>query len=119
MQQIGDRYFPFGSLLLNDENGAVTRAISKEYKNEAESINTEILTRWLQGQGKKPVTWSTLIKVLNDIELLQLAKTIEEQYKCGMKNQIQALTKEKVELQQQLDMKERTISQLQQEVRAE
>lgn len=116
MQQIGGAYSRFGALLLNDDSGAITEAIIKQHKSDICEINTEILKKWLQGQGKKPVTWSTLIEVLKDIKLSELAKAIKE--KCGM-NQLQALTKEKVELQQQLDMKEKTIRQLQEEVRAQ
>ena len=58
--------------------GAVTSAIVREHYHKAEEINQAILTRWLQGQGKQPVTWSTLIDVLNDIGLSELTQMIQE-----------------------------------------
>ena len=48
----------------------------KNYNN-AEQINTEILQEWLTGRGKQPVTWTTLVEVLRDIELSALASDIE------------------------------------------
>ena len=49
------------------------------FKNhyDAEQINTEILQEWLSGRGKQPVTWTTLVEVLHDIELSTLAGDIE------------------------------------------
>ena len=48
-----------------------------KHLNDAERINKEILERWLVGTGKKPVTWTTLVEVLRDIELSILADDIE------------------------------------------
>ena len=76
VEQIGTRYSRLGPLLLNDHTGAVTSAIVAEYQQNAYAINQEILTRWLQGRGKWPVTWSTLIDVLRDVGLSQLAHII-------------------------------------------
>ena len=36
----------------------------------------EILEEWITGRGKRPVTWSTLIEVLHDIELSTLAREL-------------------------------------------
>ena len=77
VKQIGTHYTSLGPQLLNDDNGAVTTAITNEHKEKADAINQEILTRWLRGQGKKPVTWSTLIDVLRDVELSELADEIQ------------------------------------------
>ena len=78
MEQIGTHYSKLGPLLLNDDTGAVTNVIVSQYQHDADAINQEILTRWLQGQGKQPVTWSTLIDVLNDIGLSELTEMIQE-----------------------------------------
>ena len=56
VQQIGTHYPILGPLLLNDDTGAVTSAIVSQYQRDAEAINQEILTRWLQGQGKESLT---------------------------------------------------------------
>ena len=44
---------------------------------DAEQVNIAILQEWLIGRGKKPVTWTTLVEVLRDIELSTLAGDIE------------------------------------------
>ena len=46
-------------------------------QNHNNNINKEILSKWLQGLGKQPVTWSKLIEVLRDIDLNSLANDIE------------------------------------------
>ena len=37
----------------------------------------EVLRQWINGRGKQPVIWKTLIEVLHDIELSTLAREIE------------------------------------------
>ena len=76
LDQIGTRYWDLGVLLLNDDTGVITQAIVNQYHEDA-SINREIIKRWIQGQGM-PVEWATLIEVLNDIGLTELACEIEK-----------------------------------------
>ena len=45
--------------------------------NDAEQINMEIFRQWINGRGKHPITWKTLVEVLRDIELNVLAGEIE------------------------------------------
>ena len=78
LEEIGSNYREFGALLLEDKAGTVTEAIVKEHKCDAKAINWEILRNWLEGKGKKPVEWSTLVKVLNDIRLSELANEMEQ-----------------------------------------
>ena len=40
-------------------------------------INLRILQEWLDGRGKQPVTWTTLVQVLEDIEMSSLANQIK------------------------------------------
>ena len=77
IDQIGIHYWKLGVLLLNDDTGAVTQAIVEQYREDATKINREILQRWTQGSGKLPVEWATLIEVLKDIGLMELAREIE------------------------------------------
>ena len=79
MDQIGTNYWDLGILLLNDAKGAVTKTIIDQYHEDAAKINREILRRWIQGQGM-PVEWATLIGVLEDIELKELAREIKKEY---------------------------------------
>ena len=66
-----------GIHLLNDGDGAKTSVIENNFKGDLYRISLEIFTCWLQGQGRKPVTWATLVSVLKDIDLLILASEIE------------------------------------------
>eukprot|EP00731_Ephydatia_muelleri_P011858 Em0006g752a len=63
-EQIGANYFKFGIFLLEDSNGAIVTALENEHLKNAERINVAILQKWLEGKGVKPVTWSTLVTVL-------------------------------------------------------
>ena len=51
--------------------------MAHKHLNDAERINTEIIQEWLTGKGKQPVSWTTLVEVLCDIELTALAREIE------------------------------------------
>ena len=50
--------------------------MASKHQNVAKQINMEILQEWLEGSGKKPVSWATLVNVLRDIELSTLADEI-------------------------------------------
>lgn len=66
-----------GILLLNDDTNAITPAIVKECHYKALDINLEILTQWIKGKGR-PVTWETLVEVLDSITLSELAREISD-----------------------------------------
>ena len=78
VKRIGTQYDVLGPLLLRDDDGAVTQSIRDQYQRDAAKINYEILRQWIQGEGRQPVQWSTLIDVLKKIELSVLAKKIED-----------------------------------------
>ena len=75
--QVGAKYSNFGMFLLEDDTGAIVSALEKEHHWSAEQINMAILQKWLQGNGVKPVMWSTLVTVLRSIEMNELANDIE------------------------------------------
>ena len=77
LEQIGTQYRELGILLLDDTTGAVTKAIIEHYNYDATKIIFEIFEKWIQGKGKLPVEWGTLIEVLNNIELSELANKIK------------------------------------------
>ena len=78
VKRIGTHFLELGPMLLHDDDGMMTQAITDECRHNAAKINYEILKRWIQGEGKEPLQWSTLIDVLKKIELSELALTIEE-----------------------------------------
>lgn len=77
-EKIGVKYTEFGILLLDDTDGSKISAIERELGRNASDINCNIFQLWLQGKGKQPVSWATLIAVLRDIDMNELAKNIED-----------------------------------------
>ena len=75
--QIGSDYVRFGTLLLKDESGSTVKNIEKEKRGHPVDITVEILQQWLQGKGREPVTWQTLVKCLQDANLNVLASSIK------------------------------------------
>jgi hypothetical protein len=80
-QRIGTEYTSFGILLLKDDSGDRTEAIKREHRDRAADINKEIFRVWVRGEGLTPVSWSTLVGVLEDMELNILARDVEKM-KC-------------------------------------
>ena len=77
-QEIGVKYQDLGSQLLDDPTGVKVDSMEHKHGRDSLRINTAILKEWLRGQGRRPVSWRTLIEVLQDIELSTLAGVIEE-----------------------------------------
>ena len=55
-QEIGTKYFEFGTFLVEDATGACIKALKKELRDNTEDINREIFQKWLSGGGKTPVS---------------------------------------------------------------
>ena len=75
--EIGPDYEKFGTLLLEDMNGNKVKIIRMSKRDDPVDITDEILQQWLQGKGRMPVTWRTLMKCLRDIDLNVLADKID------------------------------------------
>ena len=73
--RISTKYFNFGTQLLYDFN--YVRSLEQQWNRDSQQINTLILQEWLNGKGKEPRTWATLVEVLKDIELGELASQIK------------------------------------------
>ena len=76
-KEIGVQWWVVGTALLDDKNGMVTPAIAQQYGNNAELVNMEILTRWINGKGMADCTWHVLIGVLKE-HCTALAERVEE-----------------------------------------
>ena len=68
-----------GILLLQDDTGSVVDAIVDEYQ-DGERITLKIFQLWINGAGQQPVSWATLVQVLHDVNLNELAKEINKFY---------------------------------------
>ena len=73
--RISTKYFNFGIQLLQDFG--YVKSLEMQYQRDSENINTLILQEWLEGKGKDPKSWATLVEVLKDIQLGELASQIE------------------------------------------
>ena len=71
-------YSDFGVMLLEDDDGSKMNNIEKEKRGNVLDIVHHIFMLWRQGKGRQPVTWATLIAVLQDIGLDTLAQNIED-----------------------------------------
>ena len=67
-----------GIILLEDGDGSTVNQIVSDCQRQSAAIVLEILTVWVQGGGKRPVTWKTLTDTLKVIELIELASDIEQ-----------------------------------------
>ena len=57
-------------------------AIEHDVGRSVEDINYKVFQEWLSGSGRKPVSWDTLVAVLQDVEHCSLAKSVREA-KCS------------------------------------
>ena len=78
LTEIQNEHKRFGTLLLKDDSGNIIKGIEKASTNgNPVDITVEILRQWLQGTGRLPVTWQTLVECLRDAKLNVAADYIE------------------------------------------
>ena len=75
--EIQNDYELFGTLLLKDTSGSVIRSIKTVTHGSPLDSTAAILHQWLEGKGRQPVTWRTLIECLRDMKLNIVAESIE------------------------------------------
>lgn len=85
-QEIGVKFRMFGIFLLEDTNGSTVEALAHQHRENPEAINMAVLREWLQGKGRQPVTWQTLVGILRDCELNTLADDIAAVKVCSKFN---------------------------------
>ena len=76
-REVGHRYERFGRELLGGHMGRVWR-IMYVYREKPEHINLHTLLEWLEGEGRRPATWRTLVQTLENIGLDELAREIQD-----------------------------------------
>ena len=77
LQRISTEYEKFGIRILADKTGDEVEEI-KDEQTVASRIKRTIAQRWLKGNGKNPVTWRTLVEVLDSMGLREVTKEIRE-----------------------------------------
>ena len=77
-REIGSNYHNFGAELLQEHTLTHIYDLENQYNKNGERINSHILDEWLNGKGKKPTSWATLISVFNDIGKGELAAKLKK-----------------------------------------
>ena len=73
-----NRFQNFGIIILEDDYGDRIDAIMREQRDRVEDINMSVFRLWVKGEGLKPVSWATLVDVLQNIGLNTLARDIKQ-----------------------------------------
>lgn len=82
LQEVGTKYKSFGTLLLEDSTGSKMAAIEHALGRNIEDINYRVFQDWIGGNGKMPVSWDSLVSVLQDVKMESLAEAVQE-VKCS------------------------------------
>ena len=78
LEKIGGDYSVFGIRLLNDGEANIMAEIKNNFTGEARAIKMEVITKWIRGTGKKPISWETLAGVVESMGLVDLAQDIRQ-----------------------------------------
>ena len=68
----------FGYLLDFDETGRTIDRIAREHQLRPIDCCAAMLREWLEGRGRQPATWATLIDLLKDADINDLAQQLEK-----------------------------------------
>ena len=81
-ERIATKNMKLGHMLLEDDTGAATENIVAQFKHDPPTRGTEaIFQRWLQGAGRMPLSWTTLVDALREIPALsKLVQELEEHF---------------------------------------
>ena len=66
LERIAVRSHSLGIRLLKENTGAITSNIESQYRPDQTRISEAILQKWLEGTGRKPQSWATLVTVLQE-----------------------------------------------------
>ncbi|MCG8622182.1 MAG: death domain-containing protein, partial [Proteobacteria bacterium] len=56
--------------------------ISRDSHHQCDSACHTMFSRWLDGEGREPKTWGTLVTVLNEADLSSVANELEKMISC-------------------------------------
>jgi len=61
-----------------DEMGCILDCIARDHQYSLTRCFLQMMNKWLQGCGRQPVTWATLIEVLKEANYIRLAIDVKE-----------------------------------------
>ena len=65
------------ALALNIE-AYIMRTIKRNHGNSCEDACTDLLRRWLEGEGREPKTWATLVEALKEVPDVETVSAISD-----------------------------------------
>ena len=74
---IGSNYRAFGIFILDDKRGVTVGSMHISELGNPNAVVLKIFSKWLQGVGKTPRSWGTLVTVLEEMKVMdELASTV-------------------------------------------
>ncbi len=78
IKTIAPHWNKFGIYFDFDETGLTLDCIAKKHSFNPIDCCTQMMKEWLEGRGRQPATWATLIDLLKDAEMNDFAQQLEE-----------------------------------------
>ena len=76
IKRVSPAWYDLGSLMDFDESGTKLEIIRESYHNNPVTCCRAMFQHWLNGNGRKPTSWRTLIELLEDSDQKVLAGEI-------------------------------------------
>ena len=73
MKKVSPGWYDLGVLMDFDDSGTKLDIIRESYHNNPVSCCRAMFQHWLNGNGRKPTSWRTLIELLEDSDQTVLA----------------------------------------------
>ena len=88
IKTIAPKWKKFGIHFDFDEQGHTLDIIGKNHSLDSTECCTEMMKKWLEGMGRQPATWATLIELLKDAEYNDLAHQVEDMLPIVIKDHV-------------------------------
>ena len=82
-EKIGSKYLEVGTFLLDDVDGSKMADLMDETKRDPYWISYNIFMKYVNGEGREPVTWEYFAQILRHCHLIELAEQIKICFNAG------------------------------------
>ena len=77
MDRLSPSWRRFGILLEFDDEGTQVKKIDEKHRGDPDLCCQAMFQHWLSGNGRKPLSWRTLIELLEDSDQEVLAGEVQ------------------------------------------
>ena len=77
IDRLAPKWNRFGILLAFDDEGTQVETIDKKHRGDPAACCQAMFQHWLSGNGRKPLSWRTLIELLEDSDQEVLAGEVQ------------------------------------------